>query len=168
MLVHDRRAYVGDVRVLGEPIDDECVEAVVARHRHVDQEVLISRRHEDAERVRLGFDPVAERLDVAARRWPDPDRDERLHRPADRGEVDVQAGAPDDATVAQRPRAIECGRRRHPDRGGDVAVRAPCIHLQFPQDRRIKFVEMRHQPIVAELNTYLLWSGRVDAYRHMT
>jgi hypothetical protein len=65
VLVDHAGADVGDFGALGEPVDDECVEILVVPDGDVDQEVLGSRDHEDADRLGQLGDPAAESLDVA-------------------------------------------------------------------------------------------------------
>jgi len=59
--------------------------------------------------------PIAERLDVLARRRTDADGDQRLHLPAECGEVGLGVVAADHAALAQ-----------------------------FAQNRRIKFAQLDH------------------------
>src|SRR5215212_3520159 len=49
VLIDDRRADVGHLTALGEPVDDEGVERVRVGHRDVQQEVVAARDHEDAD-----------------------------------------------------------------------------------------------------------------------
>ena len=104
---------------------------------------------EDADGLRQGAGPVAEGLDVLARRRADAHRDQRLHAAPERLERDVGVVAADDAGGAQRAHALRRGRRRGVDRGGEVAVGLPCIVLQLAHQgvvQRIKFGHSRHSP----------------------
>jgi Protein of unknown function (DUF2000) len=95
VFVDDAGPDVGHLGPLGELVDDEGVELLVVGHRHVEQEVLAAGDDEYTDGVREPGRPVAEGLDVAPRRRPDPDGDQRLDRAADGGEVDVEQGAAD-------------------------------------------------------------------------
>jgi Protein of unknown function (DUF2000) len=85
VFVDDAGPDVGHLGPLGELVDDEGVELLVVGHRDVQQEVLAAGDHEHADGVREPGRPVTEGLDVAPRRRPDPDRDQRLDRTADGG-----------------------------------------------------------------------------------
>jgi hypothetical protein len=71
VLVDDRRAHVGHLAALGQAVDDEGVERVRVGHRHVQQEVVAAGDDEHADGLRQVAGPVAEGLDVLARRRPD-------------------------------------------------------------------------------------------------
>jgi hypothetical protein len=140
VLIDDAGADVGDFGALGELVDNEGVKVLVASDGDVQEEVLVAGDDEDAQGLGQLRGPVAERLKHLAFGRPDADRDESLDGPADAGEVDVKQGAADDAALAQAAGAVQGGGGRDADGGGDVAVGAPCVRLQFPQDGRIKFV----------------------------
>jgi hypothetical protein len=144
MLVHDRGADVGHLRPLREPIDDKRVEAVRVRNRHVDEEVVAARHDEDSDRLGKLRDPLAERLDVLARRWPDPHRYQRLDASPQSLEVDVGMVAADDAALAERANAFEGGGGRDADRLREIPIGLPCIVLQTRKERQIEFVKI-HQ-----------------------
>jgi hypothetical protein len=88
--------------------------------------------------------PIAESLDVLARRRTDADGDQRLHFPAECGEVGLGVVAADHAALAQGADPLERGRRRNVDGLSDRAVRAKGVALQFAQNRRIKFAQLDH------------------------
>jgi len=144
VLVDDAGSHVGDFRPLGEAVDDEAVQVFVVRDGDVQQKILVSGDHEDADGLREAGGPVAERLKHLTLGRADPDRDHGLDRPSDAGQVDVEQGATDDAALPQAAGAVECGGRGNAHGGGDVAVSPPCVRLQFPQDGRIKFVKVCH------------------------
>src|ERR1700761_5934223 len=118
VLVDHAGADVGDLRALGEPVDDEGVQVLIAGHGHVDEEVLVPGDHEHTEGLGQAADPVPEPLDVGPGRGPDAHRDQRLHRPAELGQVHVEAGAAGHPPLAQAAGAGPRGGRGHPPRGG--------------------------------------------------
>jgi hypothetical protein len=63
VLVDDAGADVGDLRSLGQVVDDECVQILVVGDGNVQQEVLVASDDEDAEGLGLTRRPVAERLE---------------------------------------------------------------------------------------------------------
>jgi len=67
----------------------------------VDQEVLAAAGHEHAQYLGQAGRPLTEPGDVRPGGWADPCRDEGLDRPVDLAEIDLQAGAGDDAAFAQ-------------------------------------------------------------------
>ena len=95
VLVDDAGPDVGHLGPFGQLVDDEGIETLVVGHRDVDQEILAAGDDEHPHGVREPGRPVAEGLDVAPGRRPDPDGDERLDRAADSGEVHVEQGAAD-------------------------------------------------------------------------
>jgi hypothetical protein len=90
---------------LCQPVDGERIERLDVADGDVQQEVLLPGRDEDAERLRKPAGPLAEGLDGPPGRGPDAHRDEGLHRPAERGQIHVQDGAPD-GTVGELDEAI--------------------------------------------------------------
>jgi hypothetical protein len=78
VLVDDAGSDVGDFRALGEAVDDDGVEAVVVRHRYVDEEVFAAGDDEHADGFGQVCDPLSERVDAGAGRWPDEYRNECL------------------------------------------------------------------------------------------
>src|SRR6476469_7660715 len=71
VLVDDRGAHVGHLAALGEAIDHERVQRVGVVHGDVQQEVVAPGDDEHPDGLRQGAGPVAEGLDVRARRWAD-------------------------------------------------------------------------------------------------
>ena len=69
------------------------------------------------------------------------------------GEVEIEQGAADDAALPQGPGPVERRGGGDADRGGQIPVGPPCIMLQFPEQRRIKFVQVSHAAILSELST---------------
>ena len=153
VLVDDAGPDVSYFGPLGELVDDEGVELLVVGDRDVEQEVLVAGDDEHTGGVREPGRPVAEGLDVAPRRRPDPDGDQGLDRAADGGEVEIEQGAADDAALPQGPGPVERRGGGDTDRGGQIPVGPPCIMLQFPEQRRIKFVQVSHVAILSELST---------------
>ncbi len=93
VLVDDAGPDVGHLGTLGQLVDHEGVQVLVVGHGHVQQEVLAAGDHEHADGVGQARGPVPEGLDGAPGRGADPDSDQRLDRPADGGEVNVEQGA---------------------------------------------------------------------------
>jgi len=65
----------------------------------------------------------------------------------------VEQGTADDAALSQRSGPVERRGGGDADRRGQIPVGPPCITLQFPQQRRIKFVQVSHIAMLAELNS---------------
>jgi hypothetical protein len=153
MFVNDAGAHVGNFGAFGELVDNEGIELLVIGDGDVEQEVLATGDDEHADGVGEPRRPVAEGFDVAPRRRPDPDGDQGLDRAAHGGEIDVEQGPADDAALPQRPGPVQRRGGGDADRGGQIPVGPPCITLQFPQQRRIKCVQVSHITMISELNT---------------
>ena len=125
---------------------------LVARAQATSRKAARKRRAE-LERELAGYATGPARCDFEAVLDRYPDGDQGLDRAADGGEVDVEQGAADDAALPQRPGPVERRGGSDADRGGQIPVGPPCITLQFPQQRRIKFVQVSHIIILAELST---------------
>src|SRR5215218_8233923 len=67
VLVDDRGVDVGDLRALGQPVDDERVQRIGVRDRHVQEEVAAAGDQEHADELRERRGPVAKPLDVLPR-----------------------------------------------------------------------------------------------------
>lgn len=94
VLVDDAGADVGDFGALGEVIDDEGVQVLVAGDGDVQEEVLVACDDEHAQSIGQLRGPVAERLQHLALGRADADRDERPDGPPDAGCPPAEPGYP--------------------------------------------------------------------------
>ncbi|GDY47767.1 hypothetical protein SANT12839_086490 [Streptomyces antimycoticus] len=107
MFVDHRALYIRHLTALGEAVDDERVQPIGVRHRHMDEEVMGAGGDEQADGLRQLGGPFPETLDNRPGRRADPHRDQRLDGTADRLQVDGGVIAADDAALAQRPDPLQ-------------------------------------------------------------
>ena len=111
VLIHHTGSDVGDLAALGQSVDDEGIKVLVVAHRYVNQEVFGAGDDKHSDGLGQRADPVTETVDDLPCGWPDPDGNERLYGPANLGQVHIEQGAADDASLSQAAGAVQRGRR---------------------------------------------------------
>src|SRR5215813_8408778 len=108
-LVDHRGAEAGYLTALAEPIEEEGVQVVKVLNGDVEEEVVAARYHEDRHHLGQFSDGIFERFDDGSPERPDLDRDERLHAPVQRLQVDVGVVAADNAAAGEGTHSFQAG-----------------------------------------------------------
>ena len=126
-----------------EMIDHELPQVLSVGGGHPDEVVGHAGQVKDHQDARQPTHGVGECVDLLARVDGELDRDQRLQRPAEGGEVDLGVEAADHASLAQRAQPYQGGRRRYPDPFSETLVGDAGIGGDELEDRAVGCVNER-------------------------
>jgi hypothetical protein len=108
-LVDHRGAEADYLTALAQPIEEEGVQVVKVLNGDVEEEVVAARYHEDRHHLGQLSDGILECFDDGSPERPDLDRDERLHAPVQRLQVDVGVVAADHTAAGEGTHPFQAG-----------------------------------------------------------
>lgn len=130
VLEYERGRHLRDLRPARQPVQHDVAQMLGIAHGKVQQIIRFARQVKDADRLLQRDEVVDELIERRARVSREPNRHERLKRPAKVREIEFSDEATDDPALAERAYAHETCARTEADAVGKLAVRHTRVVLQ--------------------------------------